>query len=51
MNLIANPSATKNVWQTETKSYCNESTDFHDEAIPQVGSNYNCLAVVYLILF
>ena len=51
MILIVNSSATKNVSKTEIKSCCDEATYFRDKAIPKVGSNYNCLAVVYLILF
>ena len=36
----------KNVLRT--KSYANETTDFHDEKMPKIGSNYICLAAILI---
>ena len=32
----------------KTKSYGDESIDFHDKVVPKVGSNYACLAVIII---
>ena len=34
--------------QTILKSYSDESTDFLDKAIPKIGSQYICLAVILI---
>ena len=36
----------KRFLKTKIKSYGDEATDFYDNEIPKVGSNYTCLAVI-----
>ena len=38
----------KKFLKTKIRSYCNESTDFHDKKVPKLDFNYTCLAVVLL---
>ena len=41
----------KNFLKTKAKSYDYEATDFLEEEMPKVGSNYICLAVMLIDLF
>ena len=46
MNLLGNPSTTKNVLKTKIKSYGHEATDLHDKEMPRGGYSYVCLVVI-----
>ena len=38
----------KKFLKTKRKSCGNDATNFHDNEIPKVGSNYSCLAVILI---
>ena len=40
------PIYNKTFLKTKIKSYGDEARDVHDQEIPKIGSNYNCLSVV-----
>ena len=42
------PFYNKNFLKTKLKSYGDNATDFYDKKIPNVNSNYVCLAVISL---
>ena len=42
------PFYNKNFLKTKLKSYGDNATDFYDKKIPNVNSNYICLAVISL---
>ena len=42
------PILNKRYLKAKIKSYGDRATDFHDEEIPKVGSNYTCLAVILI---
>ena len=44
----SDPVYNKNYLETKIKSHGDEVTDFHDEKIPKLNSNYTCLAVISL---
>ena len=47
-NLIASLSIDFFFLETKIKSYGDEVTDFYDNEIPKVDSNYTCLSVISL---
>ena len=46
--MIANPSTIKDFLKTRKRSHGHEATDFQENEIPTVESNYTCLAVVLI---
>ena len=42
------PIFNKRFLKTKLKCYGDETTDFHDQEVPKVGSNYTCLEVILI---
>ena len=49
--MLANLSTIKKRLKTKIKSCGDEATDFHDEGMPKVDSNYLCLSVIFSWFF
>ena len=45
MNLTVNPAKKKKIPKTKIKSCGSKATNFHDEELSKIGSNYICVAV------
>ena len=47
-NLMVNPSTIKKFLKTKITSYGDKATDFHDDKMPKLSSNYICLVVILI---
>ena len=47
-NLMVNPSTIKKFLKTKITSYGDTATDFHDDKMPKLSSNYICLVVILI---
>ena len=47
-NLITEPIYNKKFLKTKMKSYSDETRNFHNKEVPKIGSNYTCLAVIFI---